>query len=85
MDLIHLIRNYSVLPNYIFGSHNPCRKVRDRKRTVYPCTMADYGVTILSDQYRQSLQAAILTHLWAGAKWARYYTTNGETENAKRY
>jgi len=47
--------------------------------------MADHWVIILSDEYRQSLQAAILTHLWAGAKWARSYTTNGETENAKRY
>jgi len=47
-----LIRNYSVLPNYIFGSHNPCSKVRDRQRTVYPYTMADHWVIILSNQYR---------------------------------
>jgi hypothetical protein len=31
----------SVLPNYTIGSHKPCSKDTDRKRTVHPCTMAD--------------------------------------------
>jgi len=47
--------------------------------------MAEHRVIILSDQYRQSQQAAILTHLCAGANWDKFYKINGATENAKRY